>query len=172
LGAPVQPFQIEPLTKAHGREGFSCGSEPLDQYLKQNARQDAEKRVAAPFVMIHPPANQVLGFYTLSAASINVSQIPQDLAKRLPRYPDMPVTLIGRLARDLSLKGQAAGEFLLMDALAKAFDTSRTIASWAVVVDAKDDNAEEFYQSFGFKVMQREPVRMFLPMATVAKLFS
>lgn len=172
MGAPVQRFQVELLTKGHSREGFSCGSEPLDRYLKQQARQDAEKRVAAAFVMVEPPGSHVLGFYTLSAASINVGQVPQNLAKRLPRYPDMPVTLIGRLARDLSLKGQDAGEFLLMDALARAFDISRSIASMAVVVDVKHDQAENFYQSFGFEVVQRDPVRMFLPMATVAKLFS
>lgn len=172
MGAQVHPFQIELLTKAHSREGFSCGSEPLDRYLKQNARQDAEKRVAAAFVMIEPPATQVLGFYTLSAASIHVGQIPDALAKRLPRYPDMPVTLIGRLARDVTLKGQDAGEFLLMDALARAFDVSRTIASLAVVVDAKDDGAEQFYQAYGFEVVQRKPVRMFLPMAMIAKLFA
>ena len=171
MGTPATPFRIEPLTKAHRREGFSCGAAPLDRYLQVQARQDAEKRVAAAFVLIEPPANQVLGYYTLSSSSIDVGQIPADLAKRLPKYPSLPVTLLGRLASDVSLKSKGAGDLLLMDALARALQATQSIASMAVVVDAKDDAAEAFYRDFGFTVVQDKPRRLFLPMAVVAELF-
>ena len=121
----------------------------------------------------------MLGYYTLSSSSIDVGQIPADLAKRLPKYPSLPVTLLGRLARDVSLKGKGAGDLLLMDALARALQATQSIASMAVVlsllpdtsVDAKDDAAEAFYRDFGFTVVQDKPRRLFLPMAVVAELF-
>ena len=117
---PVTPYRVEPLGKSHDREGFSCGSPPLDRYLRQQARQDAEKRVAAPFVLIEPPASQVLGYYTLSASVVDASELPNTLARKLPRYPQLPVTLLGRLALDQGMKGRGAGEFLLMNALRRS----------------------------------------------------
>lgn len=172
MGSPATPYRIETLSKAHGRDGFSCGVAPLDRYLQLQARQDAEKYVAAAFVLVEPPACEVLGYYTLSACVINVEQVPPDLAKRLPRYPQLPVTLLGRLARDARVKGKGAGEFLLMDALSRAFIATKTVASMAVVVDAKDTKAEAFYQDFGFVVVQDQPRRLMLAMAVISRLFS
>jgi len=120
LPTPAAPYRIAPLLKSHDRRAFSSGSEPLDRYLQQQARQDAEKRVAAPFVLVEPPANRVLGYYTLSASVITADELPDKLAKTLPRYPQLPVILLGRLAVDQSCKGRGIGQFLLMDALAEA----------------------------------------------------
>jgi predicted GNAT family N-acyltransferase len=171
LSTPATPYRIEALTKAHCREGFSSGNASLDRYLLQQARQDAEKFVAAAFVLVEPPSSQVLGYYTLSACAINVDQVPPDLAKRLPRYPQLPVTLLGRLARDERVRGKGAGDFLLMDALSRALQAAETIASMAVVVDAKDARAEAFYQAFGFSVVQNQPRHLFLAMSVITKLF-
>jgi predicted GNAT family N-acyltransferase len=171
LSAPATPCRIEALTKAHSREGFSCGVAPLDRYLLQQARQEAEKFVAAAFVLVEPPSSQVLGYYTLSACTINVEQVPPELAKRLPRYPQLPVTLLGRLARDERARGKGAGDFLLMDALSRALQATDTVASMAIVVDAKDAKAEAFYQAFGFTVVQNQPRRLFLAMSVITKLF-
>lgn len=165
------PYQIEALTKAHKREGFSCGVLALDRYLQQQARQDAEKFVAVPFVLVNAPNTEVLGYYTLSACVIDVSQIPPELAKRLPRYKQLPVTLLGRLARDEGMKGKGAGELLLMDALARALQATKSVASMAVVVDAKDAKAEAFYQAYGFAIVQDEPRRLFLSMTMISGLF-
>ena len=165
------PYRIEALTKAHGREGFRCGASPLDRYLLQQARQDAEKFVAAAFVLLEPPSSQVLGYYTLSSCIIQLDQVPPELARRLPRYPQLPVTLLGRLARDERARGTGAGELLLMDALARALQATRTVASMAVVVDAKDPKAEAFYQAFGFTVVQHQPRRLFLAMSVISSLF-
>jgi GNAT superfamily N-acetyltransferase len=159
------------LAKRHERSGFACGSEPLDRYLQQQARQDADKRVAAPFVLITPPSTRVLGYYTLSASVVGVADLPKEVTKRLPRYPQLPVTLLGRLAVDRGLQGQGAGQFLLMDALCRCLDAADEIAAMAVVVDAKDETAAAFYRHFGFIALQQQPSRWFLPMKTVAKLF-
>lgn len=162
---------VEPLQKNHSRESFSCGHAALNQYLQQQARQDAKNQVTATFVAVAPPANQVLGYYSLSASSINAADLPPDLAKKLPRYPLLPVTLLGRLAIDKTHKGQGLGQFLLMDALHKSLQTATVIAAMAVVVDAKDASAAAFYQRYGFLPLTDSESRFFLPMKTVATLF-
>ena len=165
------PYQVEALGKRHERGGFSCGSGALDRYLQQQARQDADKRVAAPFVLVEPPSTRVLGYYTLSASVIQAKELPDDLASKLPRYPQLPVTLLGRLAVDLTLKNRGIGQFLLMDALWRCLGAATQIAAMAVLVDAKDQAAEAFYSHFGFIPLQQQPARLFLPMKTVAGLF-
>jgi predicted GNAT family N-acyltransferase len=165
-------WRVEALSRRHARDGFSCGSEPLDRYLRQQARQDADKRVAAPFVLVEPPDAEVLGYYTLSASVVEVSEVAAGLAKKLPRYPHLPVTLIGRLAVHQRLKGQGGGAFLLMDALHRSLSHSAQIAAMAVVVDAKDDIAAAFYRHFDFQTLKRDPRRMYLPMKDVAALLA
>jgi GNAT superfamily N-acetyltransferase len=171
LPSLATPYRIRPLGKTHDRESFSCGSEALDRYLQRQARQDAEKRVAAPFVLIEPPAVRVLGYYTLSASVVNVSELPEALVKKLPRYPQLPVTLLGRLAVDESRKRQGIGQFLLMDALRRSVGAAAEIAAMAVLVDAKDEAADNFCRRFGFAQLQQQPRRLFLPMRTIARLF-
>jgi GNAT superfamily N-acetyltransferase len=168
--ASAGSWRIEPLVKHHGRAGFTCGAEALDQYLRQQARQDAEKHVAAPFVLVEPPSADVLGYYTLSASIIDVADITADLARKLPRYPQLPVTLIGRLAVHERLKGQGCGALLLMDALHRSLMHAAEVAAMAVVVDAKDDAASKFYRHFSFLPLQRDARRMYLPIKTVAAL--
>lgn len=164
-------YRVEVLGKRHDREGFECGTGPLDRYLRQQARQDADKRVAAAFVLVEPPSARVLGYYTLSASVIHAADLPQALAHKLPRYPQLPVTMLGRLAVDQKLKGRGIGQFLLMDALRRSLDAATQIAAMAVLVDAKDQAAEAFYAHFGFMPLQQQPARLFLPMKTVAELF-
>ena len=166
----VTPYRIVPLGKGHDRRSFACGSEPLDRYLQLQARQDAEKRVAAPFVLVEPPSNRVLGYYTLSASVITADAMPAELAKKLPRYPQLPVTLLGRLAVDQSLRGKRLGEFLLMDALHRSLEAAAEIAAMAVIVDAKDKEAEAFIERFGFTPLQQQSARLFLPMKTLTAL--
>ncbi len=171
MPAPATPHHIAPLSKNHDRALFSCGHPALDRYLQQQARQDAEKHVAAPFVLTLPPALSVLGYYTLSASIVNTSELPDALIKKLPRYPQLPVTLLGRLAVDQRMKGRGLGEFLLMDALHRCLEVAVNIAAMAVVVDAKDESAEDFYRHFGFLPLQQQPRRLYLSMKTVSGLF-
>ncbi len=138
--------------------------------MKQQARQDAKKRVAVPYVLVSGD-NRIAGFYTLSSTNVRVDDLPPELVKqlKLPRYPAVGATLIGRLARDVTFRGQGIGELLLADALKVALVMSRKIASVGVVVDAKDDNARRFYEEFGFIGFSEK--RLFLRMEVVEKLF-
>jgi len=167
---PAPARRVERLTRQHDRSSFDCGIEPLNAYLRLQARQDAEKHVAAPFVLIEPPSRAVLGYYTLSASVLSVGEVARELASKLPRYPQLTVTLIGRLAVDLRLKGQGCGEYLLMDALHRSLGHLTEIAAMAVVVEAKDETAAAFYRHFDFQPLQASARRLYLPMKTVQAL--
>ena len=166
------PYRVETLGKQHDRSGFTCGSEPLDRYLRVQAGQDTRKRVAATFVLCEGTSNTVIGFYTLSAISVDIGSWPEDVAKKLPRYPVVPATLLGRLAIERQLQGRGAGEHLLMDALHRSWQASRQVASVAVVVDAKDSRAVEFYTRYDFTPFVDPPIRLFLPMSVIEQLFA
>ncbi|MCS6302728.1 MAG: GNAT family N-acetyltransferase [Nitrospira sp.] len=164
---------VEPIGKHHNRADFSCGHETLDHYLKQQATQDARRRVAAPFILTRESDHKIIGgYYTLSASGIYLEDLPDEIVKKLPPYPMVPVTLLGRLAVDQRYRGQGIGEFLLMDALQRAFMQSSQIAAMAVVVDAIDDKAIDFYRHFGFIDFPDKPGKLFLPMKTIGSLFT
>ena len=165
-------YRVEALSKQHNRSGFTCGSEPLDTYLRVQAGQDARKRVAAAFVLCEGTSHTVLGFYTLSAISVDIGSWPEEVAKTLPRYPVVPATLLGRLAIDRQVQGRGAGEHLLMDALHRSWQASRQVASVAVVVDAKDNRAVGFYTRYEFIPFDDLPTRLFLPMRVIEQLFA
>src|SRR5216684_2638030 len=163
---------IEPLRNEHDRTNFACGNAPLDRYLKEQAGQDLRRACATPFVMVPMGGDHsILGYYTLSSYGIDVGELPADIVKRLPRYPLIPATLLGRLAVDQRRQGQGIGEFLLMDGLHRTLVQSLEIAAAAVVVDAIDAHAAKFYQHFGFVPFLSIAGRLFLPMKAVAGLF-
>ena len=119
--------------------------------------------------------DRLAGYYTLSADNIDSGDLAEGIVTQLnlPRYPYIGATLIGRLARDLVYKGQGVGELLLVDALQKSLYMSRKIASAAVVVDAKDEKAHQFYVDFGFiPFPDSKKKRLFLPMSTIEKTFT
>lgn len=170
-GEPEKPrFIIQPLAPQHDREAFSCGVEPLDAYLRKQARQDLKKRVAVPFV-ITPDGKTIAGYYTLSQFAVQLDAIPREVARRLPRYPVVPATLLGRLAVSSSFRGQGLGALLLMDALHRSLVHSREMASAGIIVDAKDSAARDFYLKYGFLELPHVERRLFLPMGTVEELF-
>lgn len=163
-------FVIEPLGPRHDRAAFSCGVEILDTYLKKQARQDPKRRAAVPFV-ITPDGTTIAGYYTLSQYSIRLDEIPAEVAKRLPKYPRVPATLLGRLAVSTAFRGQGHGATLLMDALYRTLQHSREVTSAGIIVDAKDWAALAFYKKYGFLELPRVDRRLFLPMGTVEQLF-
>ncbi|HAA30222.1 MAG TPA: GNAT family N-acetyltransferase [Cyanobacteria bacterium UBA8553] len=162
-------YLIEPLGSHHNRAVFSCGVEPLDVYFKRQAGQEARKRIAAPFVLIDKNSNTIAGYYTLSSIGINLGDLPPEITKKLPKYPLLPATLLGRLAVDKNYQGKKLGETLLLDALYRSLKNE--IASMAVVVDAKDDKARTFYEHYGFIRFPVFSYRLFLTMTTIDKLF-
>ncbi|MFN8008414.1 MAG: GNAT family N-acetyltransferase [Terriglobia bacterium] len=164
---------FETLGKNHDREAFSCGIEALDRYLKTQALQNAKKYVAAVFVLVNEgEPDRILGYYTLSATSVKLSELPPETAKKIPKYPSMPATLLGRFAVSDQCREMGFGELLLMDALKRSFDQSVQIGSSAVIVDAKDEKASAFYQHFGFRQFLDNPRKLFLPMRTIERLFT
>ena len=165
------PFRVEPLARTHDRTAFSCGVAALDRYLLMQAGQDAAKRVAACFVLT-ADGQTIAGFYTLSQYAVDVAGLPPQFASKLPRYPEVPATLLGRFAISQDFRGQRLGEFLLVDALHRSWQLSKQVASVAVVVDAKDDTAVSFYKHFDFIPLPTSPSRLFLPMRSIEELFA
>jgi len=165
---PAPRPRIELLGAQHGRTGFVCGKDALDNYFQRQITQDARRHLATPFVMIMPDG-AVGGFYTLSSTALRLHELPEDIAKRLPRYPLVPATLIGRLALDRRYHGQGWGSFLLLDALLRC--TTSNIASFAIVVDAIDDDARELYLQASFLPLPDSPYRLFRRMSDIEALF-
>ena len=119
--------------------------------------------------VLTPDGKTVAGFYTLSQYAVELDVIPEEIARKLPKYSHIPATLLGRLAVSTSFRGQRLGEILLLDALKRSLHGSRQLASFAVMVDAKDDSAMAFYKKYGFLELPKVANRLFLPMGTIEK---
>lgn len=162
-------YNIEPLDRHHDRAAFCCGNEALDRYLKQQASQDARKNVAAPFVLLTPGSRVIKGYYTLSMTGIETGSLPEDVARRLPRYPVTPATLLGRLAVDQGCRGCGIGRLLIANALGRCLHSE--IAWAAVVVEALDDPARTFYEHYGFIRFSDNPMKLFMMKRTIEQFF-
>ncbi len=168
-GEIEEKLRVEPLVSGHDRSGFESGIEPLDRYFRMQAGQDARKSMAAPFVLLLPDGT-IAGYYTLSSTSVQLGELPEQTRRKLPRYPLVPATLLGRLAVDRRQQGKGYGRFLLADALYRAAQSE--IASFAVIVDAKDENARRFYERESFLPFPDQPMKLFRPMADIRRLFN
>lgn len=168
MAAPETTPRIELLRAQHDRTAFICGKESLDQYFQRQVTQDARRHVATPFVMVMPDGG-IGGFYTLSSTALRLGDLPEDVVRRLPRYPVVPATLIGRLAIDRRYHGQGWGSFLFLDALYRCSHTD--VASFAVIVDALDDEARAFYMHHSFLPLPDSPYRLFRRMTDIEALF-
>ena len=164
------PYRIEPLNANHDRTAFQSGVPELDRYLHHQAGQDARRKVAAPFVMLDA-GGLITGYYTLSAYAIRLIDLPEKVMTRLPRYPLLPATLLGRLAVDSSCRGRGLGGHLLVDALFRSWRNTSEVASVGVVVEALDDRARTFYLHHQFLPMRDHPNRLFLAMTTIERAF-
>lgn len=150
---------------------FSCGKELLDTYLRTQASQDVRRKLSACFVSLHVDSGLIQGYYTLSNNSIPLDIVPDSFKNQLPNsYHSIPTTLLGRLAVDERFKGTEVGKMLLIDALKKSYEISKSIGSFAVVVDPLDEDAEKFYTKYGF-ILLPDSRKMFLAMKTLGNLF-
>lgn len=165
-------LKIELLdSRIHQRSDFYCGEASLDNYIQKQASQDLKRKIATIFVLVDNLDKKVLGYYTLSAYTVNIACLETGFAKALPRYPMLPATLLGRLAVDQNYKGQGLGELLLINALKRAWETSQLIASFAVIVEALNDQASNFYIKYGFVPFNQQPSKLYLAMKSVERLF-
>jgi ribosomal protein S18 acetylase RimI-like enzyme len=162
---------IEPLGRQHDRAEFSCGQPALDDWFRRRAGQDEKRNVARVFVAIDDE-RCVIGFYSLSSFTLAIDDLPDEVVRKLPRYHAIPAALIGRLARDQRVRRQGIGELLLADAVRRILAASRSLAVFAIVVDAKDDHAVAFYENFGFRRFPTRPGRLFLLTSTAAEAFA
>jgi GNAT superfamily N-acetyltransferase len=163
-------YSIGKLDTQHNKASFNSGVQPLDRYLAQHAGQDTKRHVAITYALSKLHSNDVIGYHTLSATSLELKNLSEQEIKRLPRYPMLPATLIGRLAVDKNYQGLGLGQLLLTHALKVSLENSDKIASLAVIVDAKNDNARRFYQYFGFLQFFEIPNKLYLPMETIKKM--
>ncbi|MGP0073045.1 MAG: GNAT family N-acetyltransferase [Bryobacteraceae bacterium] len=160
-------FRLAPLGAEHARDSFCCGEEALDRYFKTQATQDIRRRIANCFVAVESATGLVAAYYTIAAASIPLVELPREEAKRLPRYPTLPAVRIGRLAVDQRFQGRGLGGALLIDAARRSSQSPPAV--YALLVDAKSDQAVAFYQRFGFRAFASQPRTLFLPLATAQK---
>jgi GNAT superfamily N-acetyltransferase len=152
-GQPDQT-RIELLDRSrHHREGFDCGVAVLNQYLQRQARQDSERNQTRVWVWAWDDG-EVIGYFSLASASISLGDLPEEMRKKLGKYQDLPMILLGRLAIDQRYQGQRLGATLLGFALRKVIEVNTIAAAWGVVVDAIGDDAVRFYQRYGFQVLE------------------
>lgn len=163
-GRASADLRIAVLSDTHERNGFTCGVERLDRYLKTQAGEDIRRKANAVFVLSADAKPRcVLGYYTLCAMAISQGEVPEAARKHVPRYPLVSCTLIGRLAVAKDQQGRRFGSILLADALQRAFESASTVGSSMVIVDALDEAATGFYAAHGF-VRLPDSLRLVMPM--------
>ncbi len=167
-------LRFERLGEQHRelRRNFDCGEADLNQYLAERARKEVSQGLTAVHVLYDPGRDQIAGYYTLSSVSVRLTDLPDELTKRLPRYPDLPAVLIGRLAADSRYQGRGLGKMLMMAALANVQEQSIIVGTFLVVVDAKNDAIVNFYAKFGFRPFADRQRRLFLPARVIPSLIS
>lgn len=153
-------------TRRHERGSFSCGHAGLDGYLRRYASQNQRNHLVQVYV-VENDDGKVLGYYTLSAASLGHEELPESLARRFPKYP-IPAVLIGRMASDRRARaaGLRIGSRLLIHALKQALRASDAIGVQCVIVDSKPE-AVAFYQHFGFISLKEDGLKLYLPISTI-----
>lgn len=191
-GADERRYCFEVLYGEHGspRGAFCCGEDALDGYLQRQARQDMKRGLSVAHVLRDKEKERIAGYYTLSSELIERGELPAALERGLRNNRVFPAILLGRLAVDLEYQGEGLGRELLLDALYRALELSRTsVGAMAVLVDALHQRAQEFYTRYGFEQLdvleQNEGAeartsgdpapghpkrRMCLPMESIARL--
>jgi len=161
---------VEPLGASRDRTTFHSGVLELDDYFHRQAGQDARRKATAPFVLLDRQ-DAIAGYYTLSACGIQLSEFPDAIARKLPRYPVLPATLLGRLAIGSTHQGKSLGRFLLVDALFRSWRNTAEVGSVGVVVDPLDEKARAFYLHHAFIQLRDCPNRLFRAMVDIEKAF-
>lgn len=160
------------MTELHDREGFSCEKGQLNKFLHERALRDMRSKTSATRVLLLGSDIEIVGYYTLTAASVPFDKVPDSVIKKakLTRYPAVSATLLAKLARDSRWRGYGTGELLVVDALRRAYDQTAHIGAALVLVDAIDDEAAQFYETFGFTTFPEKRLELFMPMETVDQL--
>jgi len=162
-------LRIEQLKKDHIKDNFDCGVDSLNKYISHYARQNDEKNISRTFVAVDDD-NLIQAYYSICAASVRIEDLPENISKRLPRYP-VPAARLSRLAVDLNKQGTGLGEHLLLNALKRIYLTSHEMGIKCILVDAIENKAKAFYENYGFISLPNQDLKLFLPIETINKLF-
>lgn len=164
----TEKYVFEPLASDHDRAAFSCGEISLDSYLKTQASQDIKRDLAFCYVL-RKNSSTIIGYYTLSACSVELTDLPHSLAKTSGRYQLVPAVLIGRLAIDQRFQGQGRSSHLLLNALRRVLRTG--IGVKIVIVDALHEDAAHFYEHHEFQRFEHMPLRLYVPVSKIRAIF-
>ena len=163
----VVPWHEEPIAKRHNRDAFDCGDAALNELLRRYARQAHDSGGAKTFLAVPDDDSQrVLGFYSLSPASVGFSRTPEVIKRGLARY-DVPVFRLGRLAVDLSMQRKGLGGQLLLAAGRRCLRASQEVGGVALLIDAKSEAVAYWYAGFGALQLLNTPLNLLLPLKTV-----
>lgn len=150
----------------HDRAGFTCGVPELDDYLHRFATQHRRKGISTVFVLTDSAAPDViLGYYTLSAAQVDLASLSDADRKKMPRYP-VPCFRMGRLACRADHQSQGLGKLLVGCAVDRCLQAKKQVAAFALIVDAKSSTAKDFYQRYGFTPCVDSPMTLYLPLGS------
>ena len=159
-----QNLVIEQLNPVHDRANFRCNVKSLDNYIHKQAGQDIKRSISRVFVALLPDnPEEIVGYYSLSTLSIELTQLPAKLVRKLPKHP-IPAALLGRLAVSKNTQRHGIGKMLLADAVHRTMSVSDQITIYAMVVDAVNRDAKDFYEQFGFARLSNSSSRLFLPL--------
>lgn len=158
-------YRVEPLSRRHDRENFDCGEPSLNDFLKRFARQNDEKGIGRTFVAVKGESSKIYGYYTLSGSSVKFDLIPENL----PRYP-IPFIHLGRLAVDISAKGERLGKALLFHAFKRSVEIAEQLGIYAVEVFALNENARQFYLQFGLRELKDDNLHLYITIKDILKL--
>lgn len=154
------------LTEGHHTDLFDCGQENLNDYLRKYALQNQRNGSGRTYVVVEE--ERVIGFYTLASSAITAEEAPSRLKKGLPRHP-IPAVILGRFAVDKHYQGKGLGQALLRDALLRVARVSEDIGIRALIIDAKDEAARNFYLKLNFTPFSPDSLRLYLLLKDLRK---
>jgi len=161
-------FSWELLAKRHPRRTFHCGEPAVDAWLKTQALQNQQKRLSSTRVLLSAD-NQIAGFYTLAMNQVDVSELPEDIARHLPKRL-LPVAVLAWMGVDLKFRGQLLGRGLVAQAIRTCHEGGRTFPFVALLIDCLNPSVKAFYQRWNFREAPGQPMRLFLSAAELAAL--
>ncbi len=159
-------WREEPINKLHDRTDFNCGDAKLNEFLHRHARQNHEKGGAKTYLALDSETHKILGFYSVSPASITYERTPEIIKRGLARY-EVPVFRLGRLAVDVSVQGKGLGGQLLLTAGKRCLLVAAQAGGVALLIDAKNEQVAKWYASFGAVPLLDEPLSLLLPFKTI-----
>ena len=156
----------EPISKRHDREAFDCGEEALNEFLRRYARKSHERGGAKTFLALSDADKSVLGFYSLSPASVDYARTPEIVRRGLARH-DVPGFRLARLAVDGRFQGKGLGGQLLLAAGRRCLLAAAEVGGVVLVIDAKNERVAAWYASYGAVALVDAPLTLLLPLGTV-----